>query len=916
MFLLTTSLSLIVAALNIIFSSIVYFNNPRDNNNRLYAITTISCAGWVLSLLTFNLTPYHWLALLSARFAFFFAATLIGGVWLFSLHFPYKNAIATGKFVRINITIITLIALLTLSPCIVEEVSTKSAQRNMQYGPLYIYFGFYYFAIFFLGIYYLRKKWQKTTGIQRSQIYIMILGLSISGILGLTTNLLYPALTGSSRLSQFGPINTFFFLVATLYSIIRYRFLDIQLIIRRSLIYFFLIVTVISGYSLTIFIIKNQLLDTQNSPDPIDLTAVIFIALTISPLQQIFEKITDNYFFKARYDTQQTVLNLSKTLSFLTSVDQINLQVSSVITQNLKIEGLAIFEPSGHKNSHSQLTTSYNHNLELPYDPLLLEAITNYCHKSSDIFIVEEIQLQLHKHPHWESLIHNLQKHHIAAFLPLTNKKELIGCILLKQKKSGDAFNYQDVELLDIIANSAAVALDNALLYQSLEKRVQQRTLELQRSNKFLLSLQHVTEKTLQNLNSDSIGQSIVDLIHSEMDFLGAFIITIDPHDHSTRLAAISKTPQLEKVLSMLPKPAHDIRGHFGDDEEFNHQVFQKNLFQTNQLQDILSPAIKPDVVKQMQKKLGAKSASVLPIVDQGPYGILVFLSDKPTNQIDQAQKDIMLSLSRMLSLVIRNHRLFQDIQKANQTIQQKAQELEKLNQHLKEIDAAKSEFLSIASHQLRTPLSALRGYISMMAEGDFGAISSKQQSILQKLEDNVQRLSILVNDLLNLARIEAGTARDLNLMDFDLVELINRIIDEVHFKADNQGIKLIFDPPQETFPVRLDREKMEQITMNLLDNAVHYTPQGSITIKIQEMPQQIILISIADTGIGMDPESKEKMFTKFFRSPQAKAQRPDGTGVGLYVVKSMVEQHQGTIWLESTLNQGTTFFLKIKRFL
>ncbi len=240
------------------------------------------------------------------------------------------------------------------------------------------------------------------------------------------------------------------------------------------------------------------------------------------------------------------------------------------------------------------------------------------------------------------------------------------------------------------------------------------------------------------------------------------------------------------------------------------------------------------------------------------------------------------------------------------------SKELELANAQLKQLDEAKNEFLSVASHQLRTPLTAIKGYVSMFMEGDFGQLSPVQRENLQIIYDSTQRLTALIADLLDLSRIESGRL-EFDFVAVDLCQVVESVVTELKPKAEAKGIYLFFDNINRSCPeIRADAEKIRQVVINLIDNAIKYTPQGGVTARLMKVGERLRL-SVSDTGIGVPESDKAKLFEKFFRTEAATKVTQEGTGLGIYVVKKLVEAHGGKIWFESAgLGKGTAFIVEL----
>lgn len=229
-----------------------------------------------------------------------------------------------------------------------------------------------------------------------------------------------------------------------------------------------------------------------------------------------------------------------------------------------------------------------------------------------------------------------------------------------------------------------------------------------------------------------------------------------------------------------------------------------------------------------------------------------------------------------------------------------------------KEVERLKTEFVSIAAHQLRTPLSAIKWVLKMLLDGDVGALSKEQIDFLKKGYQSNERMITLINDLLNVARIEEGRFI-YELTPQSLEEIIKEIIDDLTDLAKKKQLKLIFKKPKKPLPrVKIDREKISIAIQNLVDNAIRFNkPGGQVTISIK-CDKVNIEVMVKDTGIGIPVVQQKRIFDKFFRADNAVKSETEGTGLGLFIVKNIIEAHHGTIRFESKKDQGTTFWFSL----
>ncbi|MCR4284176.1 MAG: ATP-binding protein [Parcubacteria group bacterium] len=228
-----------------------------------------------------------------------------------------------------------------------------------------------------------------------------------------------------------------------------------------------------------------------------------------------------------------------------------------------------------------------------------------------------------------------------------------------------------------------------------------------------------------------------------------------------------------------------------------------------------------------------------------------------------------------------------------------------------KEVEKAKSEFISIAAHQLRTPLSAIKWTMQMLMDGDFGKLNEEQKKALTEGNIANDRMVALIADLLNVSRIEEGRFA-LKFSPVKLDAMIEKIISSLSIKADKKGVHLDYIKTSDMPVINIDDEKIYIVLENLIENAIKYTGEGGKVIVETSVIEDDIEVKIKDTGIGIPDTEKDSMFKRFFRGSNARQKHTDGSGLGLYIAKNIVEKHNGRIWFESVLDEGATFFVRL----
>ena len=272
-------------------------------------------------------------------------------------------------------------------------------------------------------------------------------------------------------------------------------------------------------------------------------------------------------------------------------------------------------------------------------------------------------------------------------------------------------------------------------------------------------------------------------------------------------------------------------------------------------------------------------------------------------------------TISDELVIAIQNALSVQEVKEINETLQQRIEEATKelrtTNSQLQRLDEAKDEFISMASHQLRTPLTSVKGYISMVLEEDAGKISATQRQLLGEAFASSERMVHLINDFLNVSRLQTGKFM-LESRPIDLSKLVAVEVESLHTTAQMHALKIRYKKPPRFPLLVIDEGKVRQVIMNFIDNAIYYSHEGTeIAVELSIEDGQAVL-RVKDTGIGVPKDEQQHLFSKFFRATNARKQRPDGTGVGLFLAKKVIAAHGGTMTFESEEGKGSTFGFRL----
>jgi signal transduction histidine kinase len=320
---------------------------------------------------------------------------------------------------------------------------------------------------------------------------------------------------------------------------------------------------------------------------------------------------------------------------------------------------------------------------------------------------------------------------------------------------------------------------------------------------------------------------------------------------------------------------------------------------------------------KNLQQILRANDIAVLVRLTERPsslsegLGYIILGSKKSGNPYSTQDIKVLEIIADELVIAIQNSLRFEEIQNFAKTLQEKVddatRQLRRTNEKLKQLDQTKDDFISMASHQLRTPLTSVKGYVSMVMEGDAGKINAQQRKLLDQAFVSSQRMVYLIADLLNVSRLRTGKfiieAKPTNLAD-----VVEGEIAQLTETAKGRGLELTYAKPKDFPDLMLDDTKIRQVIMNFADNAIYYTPAGGHIQVGLENKGDSVEFTVSDDGIGVPKAEQHHLFNKFYRAGNAKKARPDGTGLGLFMAKKVIIAQGGAIIFKTQEGKGSTF--------
>jgi signal transduction histidine kinase len=347
-----------------------------------------------------------------------------------------------------------------------------------------------------------------------------------------------------------------------------------------------------------------------------------------------------------------------------------------------------------------------------------------------------------------------------------------------------------------------------------------------------------------------------------------------------------------------------------------SHDIHMLNIF-VEQYGDntILTQHLDAAHSKFKRMLVSHKVELIMPLVRHGAIVGYLALGEQLSTGYTPRDIKVLRNVSDEMIIAIQNALSVQEVKDINANLEQRIETatsaLRRSNARLKRLDETKDEFISMASHQLRTPLTSIKGYLSMMLEGDMGKITPMQKQVLDEAFTSSERMVHLIHDFLNVSRLQTGKFM-LEMEDTDLAGLIADEVESLSRVAKSRDIAIEFTNTAGEPCLHLDDNKIRQVVMNFIDNAIYYShPDTTIKVMLAKKADTIVF-TVKDTGIGVPKNEQAQLFGKFYRASNARKQRPDGTGVGIYLAKKVIVAHGGDVLFESKPGKGSLFGFKL----
>lgn len=450
------------------------------------------------------------------------------------------------------------------------------------------------------------------------------------------------------------------------------------------------------------------------------------------------------------------------------------------------------------------------------------------------------------------------------------------------------------------ITGSVSSSSDLSHVTQEMYKK----NFELAETNRTLSILRKIDELILSTVtNVNEIAQHVADLVATEAEFKAVLIFIYNKNTNRLERIALSNTEIINTIKLQFPKQIYRENIVIAKDHNIIEQTFnEKKIKVTHELKDLLNSELTQVEIDHITEALQIKSSIIYPlIVRDDLIGTLIISLGEDEEKLFDYQKELIQRFAAVIGIAIDNALLYRKIQDANEKLQ--------------ELDRLKDEFVSLASHELRTPMTVIKSYLWMVLNGKGGVLTDKQTFYLDRAYKSTDRLIEFVNEMLNVSRIESNRVT-IRLTPLHLDTLVKEIVSEIEPRALELKIHLAVFPFNNLPMVTADPDKIREVIINLLGNSMKFTqPGGSISISFS-IQDGFVRTDVKDTGIGMVEEDIPKLFHKFgmVGNNYLTKTNSQGTGLGLYISKSIIELHGGEVRASSEgIAKGSTFSFTLK---
>lgn len=897
----------------------VYSADKKNKINRGFSILVIPNLLWIDFYYTASIINDYYLSLFFTRLTFACAFIFfIGLYYFFVIWFVEKS----GKYLLFGKILIIYELFFSVLCAFTNLILPRITIGRFGIIPVFSFFGKITFHISVavlvaLVIVVLISKYFKSVRQIRVKIQYFLVGIFIFLIVNFVVGVILPIIFNINDYYYLTNYATIIFLSFTAYAIVKQDLFNIKVVFTGLFV----------GLT-AILLATDTFVFTQDATLQI-LKAGILVGFLLFGYQLIknvkhemerrekLESLTK--ILETRTQDLSALLDISKIIANKEiDTKKIVQEILNTMPKNLGylgfLSGFLILHNEENNTLYAYLTsqnflmkkaTALLEKIEKPYEsftiPLTANTLAVKCFKTQKILVSSQLS-DFVSPPATRATANALQKitgSHSTMMLPVISRGKTLGVLGFSLKPAVEEIDSRMRNLAIAFTNHLAITLENARHLENIEAKTHDIS--------SLLSISHIGASALEK---ETISQKMIDsipVLFNHLNQIGGILILINEKNGDVNHYITTKEKTFQQAKKILDKNIFYKPNNLYQNNQslITKAVQTKEIQMGEKLTDFFAGLIKPDDSRTLQKIIKVDSIAAVPILTLGkPQGVILLLLTKPLNQILQRDREIMLNFANQLGIALKNRHLY------NQVVSD-TKKLKTANHDLQELVESKSTFLSIASHQLRTPVSIAKGMLSMLVEGSVPL--NKREEFIKRSLAGVERLGNIINDLLSASATESKNYK-INKKPTQLADLVDKVIKERSVKAQVKNLEMVYHTLNTSLPlIEIDENKITEVVSNLIDNAIQYTLTGKIDVDLSHK-DNLIIFRIKDTGIGINPKEMPRLFKKVSRLPNAISVRPDGTGLGLFLVKQIVEAHHGKVFVESDgINgHGSTFSFQL----
>ena len=885
-------LFLIILFSNFSLGLAVYLRNPKGKANQFFFAFVFFLTIWLLSNYLQNEPVGLPLAALFLQIDFATAPLLVYFFLLFCLNFQRVHLISSRPRALLALCLPLILTILSFTDLIITRIKILDGSIHFDLGRLYPLYTACLLVYASSGCTDLIIKWRSSQGIERMQVFYLLFGFLLTACVALPINLFFQsALT--IKLFRIANYSFFFPITFTTYSILKYRLMDVRVVIRESTVYLICSLAVLLfGLLLWFHLTKYSLLPPLFTISLILITSAAVFYWVQTPMRKIAQK----YFFADLRQTEEMVRILSKKLTTLIDQNELVSVFLKTVIDSFELDkaGIILRKGTSHYYESEKLIGFKTKNLSLKSDNFLIHHLKKI--KSAEI--KEELTLKIKDNSSKEKktaqliqLKEEMRKIEAEACFPLLSKEELGGILILGKKTSDKPYSKQDLDLLEALANQAAMALDNARLYNEVKKSLLER-IKLHEIMLAISSLVHV-DKIL-----DLIVKSAVKFTDSQE----SIIMIMDEKKKKFYQAAVE--PSNSKIFS----PTENIQ---------LYDIARKTAREKKPLLTKLLVSAPTGELPDGKKEEIQNVLSLLLIGQKGILGILITCCS-PFHSFDNEQVQILSILADQAVIAIEKAHLINDLKRAQvdlenwgkelgRKVKEKSEELKKSQAQLLQSEklAGIGQLAAGIAHEIRNPLGIIATSLYYLND----VLPKKKEDIkrhFQIMEAEINRCESIISNLLEFSR---KSTQEFELIDVNqLLNITLSLVEKDLFVKDIKLIKKFHHSPT----IKANMDEIKQVFLNLILNATQAMPRGGkLEIATSITENERARIKVVDSGTGISEKHLSKIFDPFFTTKAP----GEGTGLGLTLVHNIIERWGGTIQVESHGVKGTTFTIEFPIF-